>query len=301
MPPLLKMAVRRIGTYLLENASMDLRNIPRPAHHRPDGTFRNPPGSPTRGASPKQLWQFWKGMAQRRLERPDIPAGHRLSEREALNQFHSTVDDSVTWLGHASFLVRTGGLTILTDPYLSKIAGPAGFGPKRYVDCPISLKNLPQPDILVVSHNHYDHLDDTTLRRLKGNNRMTVIVPLGLAGFFRERGYKNVVELDWRQYIHLGAGDELGGVRITALPVVHWSRRIGHDYNATLWAGFSFKSKSRHIFFGGDSGYGDVFEHIGNHYGPFDEALLGIGAYEPRDMMRASHATPEEAVQMGLD
>src|SRR5690606_29944222 len=126
-------------------------------------------------------------------------------------------------------------------------------------------------------------------------DEMTVIVPLKLGDFFRARGFPNVIELDWHDT------HEIGGVSFMALPVVHWSRRSGFDTNRTLWAGFKITSADHNLFFGGDPGYGLVFEEIGAQYGPFDTALLGIGAYEPRQMMKASHANPEEAVQMGLD
>ncbi len=273
----------------------------RPAHHQADGTFRNPPGSPERVLNPRQLWDFWLRTARQRRDKPIMPAGHVIPEAEALVQYHRHGDDSIAWLGHASFLIRSGGLTILTDPFLSRHAGPGALGPRRIVDAAISIAHLPPFDILVVSHNHYDHLDDTTIRKLPNKSGVTVVVPLGLGEFFRVRGYSKIVELDWYQYIHLGTDEKAGGVRLTALPVVHWSRRLGQDHNTTLWAGFSFKSKTRHIFFGGDSAYGAVFDEIGARFGPFDEALLGIGTYAPRKIMRAVHASPEEAVRMGLD
>ncbi len=247
------------------------------------------------------MWRFYLEMARRRFEKPIIPPGHIIPEPQALAQYYAAGDDSLTWLGHASFLLRTGGLTILTDPFLTPVAGPGALGPKRYVDAAISIANLPPIDVLVISHNHYDHLDEKTIRRLPGKARVTVVVPLGLADFFFNRGYEKVIELDWYQYIHLGTEKQEKGVRITALPCVHWSRRLGQDYNSTLWASFAFRSKTQHIFFGGDSGYGAVFEEVGRHYGPFDSAIIGIGAYAPRAMMRASHTTPEEAIAIGLD
>ncbi len=273
----------------------------RPAHHKADGTFRNPPGSPRRGPRPPAMWRFYLRMARLRFEKPYIPDHHVRTERQALDGFHAASGDSLTWLGHASFLVRTGGQTIITDPFLTDVAGPGALGPKRFVDAAMTIGNLPPIDILLISHNHYDHLDEKTIRRLPGKSRMTVVAPLGLGDFFRSRGYPRVVELDWYQYIHLGSDHELGGVCLTALPCVHWSRRIGQDYNTTLWASFSMVSQACRIFFGGDSGYGDVFKEIGARHGPFDAAILGIGAYAPREMMHASHATPEEAIQMGLD
>jgi N-acyl-phosphatidylethanolamine-hydrolysing phospholipase D len=271
----------------------------RPWHHMPDGTFRNPKGCASRGQGRmKHAGPFFLEMLKMGARKVEVPEGHVVPRGEAVRDLvahKEKGDDFLTWLGHASFLIRIGGLTVLTDPYLTTFAGPAGLGPRRYVKSGVPISALPQVDLLVVSHNHYDHLDERALARLPGKDRMTVVVPLKLGRFFRERGFPNVIELDWHER------HEIRGVSITALPVVHWSRRSGFDTNRTLWAGFALKSDTHHLFFGGDSGYGPVFRELGEAYGPFDTALLGIGAYEPRAMMKASHATPEEAVQIGRD
>ena len=270
-----------------------------PWHHLPDGTFRNPPGSPRRSAARlRHAWPFFLEMFQKGFRNVEVPEGHVLDRKEAersLWRHMESGNDFLTWLGHASFLVRLSGQTILTDPYLTAYAGPAGFGPKRFVKSGIAIRDLPPIDILAVSHNHYDHLDERALARLSGKERITVTAPLRLGDFFRSRGFTKVVDLDWYD------SHQVGDVRVTALPVVHWSRRTGFDMNRTLWAGFGFRTADHHLFFGGDSGYGQIFEQIGKTYGPFDTALIGIGAYDPRPMMKASHATPEEAVQMGRD
>jgi L-ascorbate metabolism protein UlaG (beta-lactamase superfamily) len=271
----------------------------RPYHHLPDGTFRNPKGSPSRSLGRmKHSGPFFLEMLKRGMRKVEVPDGHVLPRGEAVRSLEAHIDgqeDFLTWLGHAAFLIRIGGLTVLTDPYLSTYAGPAGLGPRRFVKSGIPIPELPRVDLLVVSHNHYDHLDERALARLPHKSHMTVVVPLKLGDFFRERGFPNVVELDWHE------SHRIKGVSVTALPVVHWSRRSGFDTNRTLWAGFALESKDHKLFFGGDSGYGPVFEELGKQYGPFDTALVGIGAYEPRQMMKASHATPEEAVQIGLD
>lgn len=271
----------------------------RPWHHLPGGRFRNPAGSPVRSQAPvKCTLPFFARMVRQSFDTVEVPDGHvipRPLAHRALSDHMVKQGDFLTWLGHASFLMRLNGKVILTDPYLTRYAGPAGLGPKRYVKSGIAIGDLPPVDYLVVSHNHYDHLDERALARLPGKDRMTVIVPLRLGEFFTARGFKNVVELDWHDAF------EGEGVKITALPVVHWSRRSGFDTNRTLWAGFSFKAERHHVFFGGDSAYGPVFEEIGKAYGPFDTALIGIGAYEPRVMMAASHANPEEAVAIGRD
>lgn len=272
---------------------------PRPWHHLPDGTFRNPKGSPARGAANlRRAAPFFAEMFKRSMSKVELPDGHVLDRAEAaaaVNRHLESGEDFLTWLGHAAFLIRLGGKTVLTDPYLTSYAGPAGLGPKRYVKSGIAIRDLPPIDIIAVSHNHYDHLDERALALLPDKERITVMVPLRLGDFFRERGFTRVIELDWYESATLDA------LEVTALPVVHWSRRNGFDMNRTLWAGFGFKADGHNLFFGGDSAYGPVFKDIGKEYGPFDTALLGIGAYAPREIMRASHATPEEAVQMGLD
>ena len=270
-----------------------------PWHHMADGTFRNPRGSPERSLGRmRHAGPFFFEMLKRGARKVDIPDGHVLPRDVATGslEFHlAKPGDFITWLGHAAFLMRIGGLIVLTDPYLTANAGPAGLGPKRFVKCGVPMSDLPRIDVLVLSHNHYDHLDERALALLPHKSHTTVIVPLKLGSFFRERGFSRVVELDWHET------HEVDGVAFSALPVVHWSRRSGFDTNKTLWAGFKITGKDHNLFFGGDSGYGPVFKELGEQYGPFDTALLGIGAYEPRAMMKASHATPEEAVQMAID
>jgi N-acyl-phosphatidylethanolamine-hydrolysing phospholipase D len=270
----------------------------RPWHHLSDGRFRNPKGSPKKSVPLRVALPYFAQMFGRSFSKVDVPTTHVVDREMATRELRKRMNaagDFITWLGHASFFCRIAGKTILTDPYLTAYAGPAGFGPRRYVKSGIAIKDLPPIDIMVVSHNHYDHLDERALAQLADKNRMTVIVPLKLGDFFRKRGFGHVVEMDWHDEL------VLNDLKVTALPVVHWSRRVGFDYNTSLWAGFAFKGPDQNLFFGGDSGYGPTFKETGERYGPFDTALLGIGAYAPREMMKASHATPEEAVQIGQD
>jgi len=267
----------------------------RPQHHTLDG-FRNPEGSPESHSSLfGDRLPFFARMVAQAGDRPPLPPDHAVSQAAALAGWNALDGrDGVTWLGHASFLIRLGGRTVLTDPFLGETAGPApGLGPKRYVPPGIPVERLPPIDAIIVSHNHYDHLDDFTVRALPGKDRIVAVVPLALGDFFRDRGYANVVELDWHQ------ATQAPGVQITALPAIHFSRRGPFDMRKTLWASYALEANGRRIYFSGDTGIGPVFEEVGRRYPPFDLALIAIGAYIPRVIMQSHHVTPEEAVQLG--
>jgi len=272
-----------------------------PYHHLEDGTFRNLPGSPKRQkykSSGNFFSFFYKGIIKREMfgqkEIPDyIPSDHIITQEDALKQFHQNTNNiSITWLGHAAFLIKLGGQNILTDPFLSKTAGPFGIGPNRYTPAGIKISNLPGINSILISHNHYDHLDTKTLLKIKNKRKITVICPLKLNKIIYSLGYKNVVELDWYQ------SKKILNFEITALPAYHWSRRLNQKYNSTLWNGYLINYATKKIYFTGDTAFGTMFTEIGSNYGPFDLTIVPIGAYEPRNMMRASHCTPEEAVEI---
>lgn len=266
-------------------------NVNKPEHHTITG-FQNAPFVET--AAPKGVFfylrRFWNSVFL-----PEVPAEHALSESEAMRLLNSIDGDRVTWLGHASFLIKSSGKTILTDPFLTEFASPLSWaGPRRFVAPGIPLDKLPPIDIVVVSHSHYDHLDDETVRRLKNKDTIHVVVPLGLKSFFTERGFNKVTELDWSESI------AIGDTSLTALPAVHDSARSTSDHNRTLWASWAIVGPSNKMLFIGDTGYSEtIFKQIGRQYGPFDYVLLPIGAYEPRKLMWMSHITPEEAVAVG--
>ena len=263
----------------------------KPWHHLDNGQFRNPRGSPVGTATFGDMAAFL--LRRMRDEPPVVPAGHVVPQAEALIAYAATDDeDTVTWLGHAAFLLRLGGKTILTDPYLTDAAGPFGFGPQRYVAPGLPFNQLPAIDFILVSHNHYDHLDAKTIEALPGKERIHVIVPLKLGAFFRARGYVNVHEHDWFERV------VIDGIEIEMLPAIHFSRRSAFDRNRTLWGGFAIRAAGVSIYHSGDTGYGPIFREIGERAGPFDLALVAIGAYEPRSIMRSSHVTPEQAVQL---
>jgi len=262
-------------------------------HHTSSG-YQNYPFVET--AAPKGTF-FYLRRAWDSMFVPDIPDGHKLTELESIQLLNSIDRDRITWLGHASFLITTSGVTILTDPFLSKFASPVSWaGPKRFVDLPIPINKLPSIDIVIVSHDHYDHLDDKTVRKLENKNNIQVVVPLGLKSFFTERGYSKVTELDWGQSV------SIKGIEITAEPSVHDSARSTSDHNETLWASWVIENFQKRILFIGDTGYSEtIFNLVGDKYGSFDFAILPIGAYEPRELMWMSHTTPEEAASIGID
>jgi len=223
---------------------------------------------------------------------------HILSEELALEGYHAAnKNGSITWLGHSTFLIRIDGVKILTDPFLTDIAGPNFIGSKRYLRPGITLKNLPDIDIVIVSHDHYDHLDSKTISALTNKKNIHVFIPLGLKKFFSTRGYININEMDW------GERAKHKELNIQALPSVHNSGRIAQTRkNTSLWASWSIRSKTKSIYFAGDTAYVDtVFNNIGTIQKGFDIALLPIGAYKPESVLNSSHVTPEQATQIGCD
>lgn len=198
---------------------------------------------------------------------------------------------AVSWAGHASWVIRIGGLTVLTDPVWSRrILGT----PARITPVGVAWSALPRVDAVVISHNHYDHLDAPTLRRLPRHT--PVFVPAGLGRWFRRRRFTRVTELDWWE------AAELDGVRLDFVPAHHWSKRSLTDTCRTLWGGWVLTEPGgRRVYFAGDTGYGHWFERIGRRYPGIGLALLPIGAYDPRWWLRDVHCDPEEAVQAAVD
>ncbi|MBW5486123.1 MBL fold metallo-hydrolase [Streptomyces bambusae] len=200
----------------------------------------------------------------------------------------------VTWAGHASWVLRLGGLTVLTDPVWSRriIATPARMTPVG-----VRWQDLPPVDAVVISHNHYDHLDAPTLRRLPRHTAL--FVPAGLGRWCRRRGFTRVTELDWWE------AAELDGVRFDFVPAHHWSKRSLFDTCRSLWGGWVLTdtrdAARKKVYFAGDTGYGHWFGEIGRRHPGIDLALLPIGAYAPRWWLHDVHADPEEAVQACLD
>ncbi len=200
----------------------------------------------------------------------------------------ATSEDFIAWIGHATFLIRSGGVYWLTDPMFSERA----LLPKRLTPPALSLEeflSLPGEKNVVISHNHYDHLDAASIRGLPAETR--IYAPLGLKPLLNEWGKKNVVEMDWWQEVSCG-----NGCRVVCLPAQHWSRRTLTDTNTTLWASFLLETSGRKIYYGGDSGYFTGYREIGRRHPGITYALLPVTAYDPRWFMHYPHMDAREAL-----
>ena len=260
-------------------------------HHTKDG-FRNNFAQKPRGGFWKWKWEkFWSGVP---LEpeggfHPDVlkPTAEELEANPA-----------ITWIGHATLLLRVGGVTVLTDPHFSERASPFSFmGPKRLVAPALKLKELPRVDVVLISHNHYDHLDRASVQGLNAQpgGAPRFFVPLGLKPWFAEKGIRDVVELDWWQE------SSYLGLTLHFTPTQHFSARGVADTNQTLWGGWVVEHPTFRFYFAGDTGYSPDFAEIGRRYGPIHLAAIPIGSYEPRWFMGPVHVNPEEAVKIHQD
>ena len=248
----------------------------------------------------KQSFWLWK-WEQMKGGVPQPPPGgwkipHVKADAAALRANGS--EPTATWIGHASFLVQLGGMNILVDPQFSQRASPVQFaGPQRIVPLPIDVAELPRIDVVLVSHNHYDHLDVDSVRRLAAmpSGSPLFLVPLGLKDWFRGIGIERVEESDWWQRRAAGA------LTFTLVPVQHWSKRTLWDTNRTLWGGWVIEGAGMKLIHTGDLGYSQDARDIGERLGPFDLAFIPIGAYAPRWFMKTMHIDPAEAVQVRAD
>ncbi len=208
----------------------------------------------------------------------------------------------ITLINHATVLIQTGGVNILTDPIFSDWLSPvAGIGTKRSRRPGVDFDNLPPIDIVLISHNHYDHLDIPTLERLHKAHKPQFIVPLGNKELLEDSEIANVIELDWWQDIDYYIEQNARDMKISFVPARHFSMRGLCDRDATLWGGYIIHSDGGPVFFAGDTGYGKHFKMIRERYGPVRAALLPLGPINPRWFMAPMHIGPEEAVQVHIE
>ena len=268
----------------------------KPYHHLPDGTFRNPEGSPQRTGNVN--WSFKTFNKEKKKLDMTVPKDHAIEKEKVLSDLEKYKDDDyIAWIGHATYLIKLGDTTIITDPVFSKNAGPLIFGPKRYVEPALKLNEIPKTDLFLLTHNHYDHQDMGTIRRFPFKDSK-VLVPLKLGKYFTRYRFKDVNEMDW--YDEVKVNNDL---KVTLLPAVHWSKRSLTDTNKTLWGNFLIEYKDKKIFFACDTGYGNIYKELGEKYGPIDLTMINIGAYNFRPMFDRSiyHTTPEEALNVAQD
>ena len=266
----------------------------KPYHHLPDGTFRNPEGSPVRSSNIKFSYStFTKEKKKINLT---VPKNHVVDKSIVLANLEKFKnDDYIAWIGHATYLIKLGNTTIITDPVFSKNAGPLIFGPDRFTEPALKLDEIPKTDIFLLTHNHYDHQDMSTIRKFPFKNAK-VLVPLKLGKYFKR--YKDVNEMDWYEEIIINED-----LRITFLPAVHWSKRSLTDTNKTLWGSFLINYKGKKILFACDTGYGNIYKELGKKFGPIDLTMINIGAYDFKPMFDKSiyHTTPSEALELARD
>jgi len=311
MSPALFRLVRHLGAVVAALATIAVSAGAAPAgtapHHR-DGRFQNNYVEfEPKGIAALLTWRMEAARAG--VPKPPQQATPRVVADVAFLRSNAVAGaamvPSLTWIGHASTLIQAGGANILTDPIFSERASPLGFvGPKRHLPPGLALDELPHIDAVVISHNHYDHLDEASVKAIaaQAGGPPLFVVPLGLKAWFADAGIGNAIELDWWQSARIGA------VEIVLTPVQHWSGRSLTDRMATLWGGYAIFAPDFQVFFAGDTAYSKDFADIHAHFAArqgagrgFDLALIPVGAYEPRWFMSAQHVDPAEAVRIHQD
>ena len=263
-----------------------------PASQRRKHAFRNRFATPHHGLGAFLRWQWesrgrFPGHQSFPLHTPDPEQLRQPGNRP-----------QITWIGHATYLFQHRGWNLLTDPVFSDRCSPFTFaGPKRAVPPALTIDQLPDINAVLVSHNHYDHLDKASVKQLQARFGRDILwfVPQGIAAWLRKLGVERIIELGWWQ------SDYHGQVEAFCLPAQHFSGRGPNDHNQTLWCSWRLNFPDFSLYFAGDTGYAPLFNEIGQVFGPVDLALLPIGAYEPRWFMSPVHINPAEAVKIHQD
>jgi N-acyl-phosphatidylethanolamine-hydrolysing phospholipase D len=296
---------------LISCASVNDDYNPAKKHHRPDGFQNNYIENIDKSRLDLLRWK-WQSILAGLPKPPEKPTPVVQPDLKFVSSnWGGAQQPAITWIGHATMLVQMGGLNILTDPHFSERAAPVQFaGPKRAQKPGIDLKDLPRIDVVLLSHNHYDHLDTNTVKALNAQTggAPLFIVPLGVKKWFAGQGITNVQQLDWWDRVTVKT--QAGEVEVHFTPVQHWSARSPGDRRATLWGGYAVFASDFQMYFSGDTGYSQDFLDTQKHFaarqtdaqgGSFDIALIAVGAYAPRWFMKDQHVDPTDAVQIHLD
>lgn len=286
---------------------------PAKPHHRPDGFQNNHTEFTPKSLAEVLRWR-WDASRQGLPKPPQTPIPQVAADLAFLHanvQAGASMQPAITWIGHATAMAQLAGLTLLTDPIFSMRASPTTLvGPRRHQAPGLTLPELPHVDLVLVSHNHYDHLDGASVDALnrQAGGPPLFVVPLGLKPWLAGRGIHHAIELDWWQNHRINAPG--GEVEVMLVPAQHWSARGLNDRMRTLWGGFAVFSPACHLFYAGDTAYSRDFQEMRERFadrqsatrgGGFDIALLPIGAYEPRWFMASQHVNVHEAVKIHLD
>jgi L-ascorbate metabolism protein UlaG (beta-lactamase superfamily) len=268
-------------------------SVEKPYHHTENG-FQNNHTIDKHGFGDFLRWQWDTiGKNQTRVE-------YQLDGNDPDFILNNRTEPTVTWVGHATFLIQFDGLNILTDPIFSERCSPFQWaGPKRTTPPGIDFENLPEIDIVLISHDHFDHLDEGTVVRMREkqpDNPPAYYVPLGIKAWFNDLEVENVTEYDWWD------NEKHDNVLIHCVPAQHFSGRSLFNRNGTLWSGWVLQFESGYtMYFAGDTGYSPDFKNIGDRFGPMDLSFIPIGAYKPRWFMGPVHVDPAQAVKIHED
>ncbi|XP_066910760.1 N-acyl-phosphatidylethanolamine-hydrolyzing phospholipase D-like [Clytia hemisphaerica] len=317
-----------INIYLCRTLKMSTETTPSmesekyPLPKLEDGRFQFPWGEKRPGVH-QVLWGFYKSKetsgipSKQELDAIDAMKIQKLDTEKLFNPPSTNIQ--ATWLGHASYLIQFAGINVIFDPVFGDRIGPAtsyGVGQARYRKCPVTdVSELPPIDIVCVSHDHYDHLDRTTVERLQAVHGDTIhwFLPLKFDDWMNSLGLKNVnvKTFNWWDEDNIEIKNKSGEVKATIafVPAQHWCLRgltrkglfPSSDENTRLWGGWIVKSGGKTIYHAGDTGYCHIFKSIGERYGEIDLSLLPIGAYTPREVLKFQHINPEEAVMIHQD
>jgi len=282
----------------LVNAKESREKTSMKKHHLSNGAFRNHADLEDHSSLSKFLKWQWEAPDVEKITFP-------LADNDPAYLKNNQTDSTLTWVGHSTFLIQHKGFNILTDPHFTLRASPVRFaGPKRFTQPGLSFEQLPHINVIIISHDHYDHLDLGSVVQLNKQQRDTpplFVVPLKIGNWLSKQGIDNWVQLDWWE------STALNGWTFTAVPVQHFSGRSLLRKNDTLWAGWVMQApyeegkEPQRLFFAGDTGYSQDFAEIGKRFGYMNVSIIPIGAYDPRWFMKDMHVNPEEAVQIHQD